>query len=177
MPKGLLAKLLLLIAIGASLGAIAQIMLSPVKTPPPMLHPSGWSLLTDDEQKILQPLAGKWEGMGSTQQEKWRAVARKYPSLSPRAQQKIQRRMTRWAGATPEQRALARKKFKAYKKKQPEEQERVRSAWHGHQATKDKPVSLPGSDKPPATKEAGAKESENASSVPTIEGLGIENRK
>lgn len=168
MPKGLLAKLLLLVAIGAGIGAIAQIMLSPGKAPAVMFHPSGWSLLTDDEQKILLPLADKWEGMGSIQQEKWRAIARKYSSLPPREQQKIQRRMTRWAGVAPEQRAIARQKFQRYKKKMPEEQERVRSAWRSHQTAKkqDSPVSSPSGNERPVNDGAVVKESENESSVP-----------
>lgn len=168
MPKGLLAKLLLLVAIGAGMGAIAQIMLSPGKAPAVMFHPSGWSLLTNDEQKILLPLADKWEGMGSIQQEKWRAIARKYPSLRPREQQKIQSRMTRWAGVAPEQRAIARKKFQRYKKKKPEEQERMRSAWHSHQTAKkqDTPVSSPGGNERPVNYGAVVKESESGSSVP-----------
>lgn len=171
MPKGLLAKLLLLVAIGAGIGAIAQIMLSPGKAPAVIFHPSGWNLLTDDEQKILLPLADKWEGMGSIQQEKWRAIARKYPSLPPRQQQKIQRRMTRWAAVAPEQRAIARKKFQSFKKKKPDEQERVLSAWHSHQAAKkqDNPVSLPSGNEPPVNDGAVVKESENGSSVPQPE--------
>lgn len=168
MAKGLLAKLLLLVAIGAGLGAIAQIMLSPGKAPAVMFHPSGWSLLTDGEQKILLPLADKWEGMGSIQQEKWRAIARKYPSLPPREQQKIQRRMTRWAGIAPVQRAIARQKFRRYKKKKPEEQERLRSAWRSHQAAKkqDPTVSTPSGNEPPVNERAAVKESERGSSVP-----------
>jgi hypothetical protein len=185
MPKGLIAKLLLLVAIGAGVGAIAQIMLSPEKVPAVVFHPSGWSLLTNDEQKILRPLADKWEGMGSSQQEKWLVIARKYPSLSPREQQKIQRRMTRWAGVGPEQRAVARKKFQTYKKKKPEEQERVRTAWQSHQAAKkqDNPVSLPIGNESPIYDGAVANESENGSSVPqpdsgpTTEDPRIENKK
>lgn len=168
MPKGLLAKLLLLVAIGAGIGAIAQIMLSPGKAPAVMFHPSGWSLLTDDEQKILLPLADKWEGMGSIQQEKWRAIARKYPSLPPHEQQKIQRRMTRWAGVAPEQRAIARQKFQRYKKEKPEEQERMRSAWRSHQTAKkqDTPVSSPGGNERPVSDGAVVKELESGYSVP-----------
>ncbi len=168
MPKGLLAKFLLLVAIGAGIGTVAQFMLSPGAAPAIIFHPSGWSLLPDNEQKILLPLADKWESMGSTQQEKWRAIARKYPSLPPREQQKILRRMTRWAGAAPEQRAVAREKFQTYKKKKPEEQERVRSAWQSRQTAKqqDTPVSLSNANEPPVNEVAVVKESEEGSSIP-----------
>lgn len=136
MPKHLIVKFLLLVIIGAGLGAIAQTIIFPEKVPVIPLRQSGWSLLSDNERKILMPLADKWEVMGSLQQEKWRAIAKKYPSLPQREQQKLQRRMTRWAGVAPEQRAVARKKFKTYKKKKPEEQERLRSVWRNHQKAK-----------------------------------------
>lgn len=185
MPKGLIAKLLLLVAIGAGIGAIAQLMVSPGKVPAVMFNPSAWSLLTNNEQKILRPLADKWEDMSSTQKEKWRAIARKYPSLPLHEQQKIQRRMTRWAGVAPEQRAVARKKFQAYKKKKPEEQERVRSAWRSHQTVKkqDTPVSLPGDNQSPARDGFAAQEPENGSPIlqldfgPASGAPGIESKK
>lgn len=168
MAQSLIVKLLLLIIAGASLGAIAQIVLSPNKVPEVLFRPSDWSLLRDDEQKILRPLADKWETMDSIQHEKWRAIARKYRSLPPREQQKLQRRMTRWAGVAPEQRVVARKKFQTYKNKKPEEQEHVRSAWHSHHAAKKQhtPVSLPSGNERSANVGAVLKESENGSSVP-----------
>lgn len=168
MPNGLLVRLLLLVIIGAGLGAIAQTMLAPGKAPEVVFRQSGWSLLSDGERKILQPLAGKWEAMGSAQQEKWRAIARKYPSLSVREQQKIQRRMTRWAGAAPEQRAVARKKFQTYKQKKPKEQERVRSAWQSRQNAKgqDNAPSLPLGNENSATDRAVARETEAPTGPP-----------
>lgn len=167
MPKGLIVKLLLLVIVGAGIGAIMQSMLSPGKAPAVVFRPSDWSLLSDDEQKILQPLAAKWEAMDSTQQEKWRAIAKKYPVLSPREQQKIQRRMTRWAGIAPEQRAVARKKFQTYKKKKPEEQERVRSAWQSRQAAKEQGTSAssPAGNESPANEGVATKGTGNNSSV------------
>lgn len=105
--------------------------------------------------------------------------------LPPREQQKIQRRMTRWAGVAPEQRAIARQKFQRYKKKKPEEQERVRSAWRSHQASKkqDTPVSSPRGNEHPVNDGAAVKELGNGSSVPqphkspATENPGIENAK
>ena len=166
MPKGLIAKLLLLVIVGAGIGAITQSMLSPGKAPEVVFRQSGWSLLSDDERKILQPLGAQWETMGSTQQEKWRAIAKKYPTLSLREQQKIQRRMTRWAGIAPEQRAVARKKFKTYKKN-PEEQERVRSAWQSRQAAKEQgnSASIPVGNESPANDGAATKGTGNNSSI------------
>lgn len=184
MPKVLIVKLLLLVVIGAGLGAIAQATLFPGKAPAVLFRQPGWSLLSDNERKILQPLADKWVSMGITQQEKWRAIAKKYPSLSPREQQKIQRRMTRWAGIAPEQRAVARKKYQTFKKKKPEEQDRVRSAWQSHQDAKgrDDTASATASNESALGNRAVAKETETTPSVkqpssgPTNEGLRSENQ-
>ena len=168
MPKVLIVKLLLLVIIGAGLGAIVQTMLSPGKAPEIVFRQSGWSLLSDDERKVLQPLADKWGTMSSTQQEKWRAIAKNYPSLSTREQQKVHRRMIRWSGVAPEQRAVARKKYKTYKKKKVEEQERVRSAWQSHQKAKgqDETIPLPNGNEPPPNDSSAAKEAATAQPIP-----------
>lgn len=136
MPRSLIVKFLLLVIIGAGLGAIVQAKLFREKAPLVLLRQSDWLWLSTNERMILRPLADKWEAMSSVQQQKWRAIAKKYPSLSEREQQKLQRRMKRWAGVAPEQRAVARKKYQTYKKKTPEEQERLRSAWQSHQEAK-----------------------------------------
>lgn len=184
MAKSLIVKLLLLVIVGAGLGAIAQIMVAPDKAPEVVFRPSDWSLLRDDEQKILRPLADKWEAMDTIQQEKWRAIAKKYPSFSPRKQQKIQRRMTRWAGVAQDQRAVARQKFQAYKKKKPEEQERVRSAWQSQQREKKQNnlMSLPSGNEKPENNGLMTKETESGPSVlqidfvPSSEGPRTENK-
>lgn len=167
MQKGLLAKLLLLVALGAGAGAVAEIMLDPGAAPAVVFRPSGWSLLTDDEQTILKPLAGQWDAMGSAQQEKWRGIARKYPSLPVHEQQKIQRRMTRWAGAGPEQRAVARQQYRTYKQRNPETQARVRAAWSSRQVAKTQaaPVPLPGANESPIYAGDVVKESTAGSSA------------
>lgn|SRR5574343_257978 len=168
MQKGLLAKLLLLVATGAGAGAAAQIMLPPGAVPAVVFSPSGWSLLTNDEQRILLPLAEQWDAMGSAQQEKWRGIARKYRSLSPREQQKIQRRMTRWAGVAPEQRVLAREKYQTYRLKKPEAQARVRTAWRNRLAAKMQGslVSLPSAHESPVNEAGAGAELVARSSVP-----------
>jgi hypothetical protein len=184
MLKGLIVKFLLLVIIGAGLGAIAQSIIFPEKVSVLPLRQSGWSLLNDNERKTLQPLADKWEAMDSLQQEKWRAIAKKYPSFSQREQQKLQRRMARWADVEPEQRAVARKKYKSYKKKKPEEQERLRSVWQSHQKIKEKDntASRPNANESPTRDGAEAKETESTpafeqpSPSPITEGLRSESQ-
>jgi hypothetical protein len=184
MPKSLIAKFLLLVIIGAGLGAIAQAKLFRGMAPLVLLRQSDWLWLSTNERMILRPLAERWEAMSSVQQQKWRALAKKYPSLSEQEQQKLQRRMKRWAGVAPEQRAIARKKYQTYKLKKPEEQERLRSVWQRHQEakTQDKPVSIPSPNENSIIGGTEAKELEGAPSeqhspVPSTEGIRYESQK
>jgi len=176
MPNGLLIKLLLLVIIGAGLGAVAQTMLSPGQAPEVVFSQSSWRLLSDEERKILQPLADNWAAMSSVQQEKWRAIARKYPALSLREQHKIQRRMTRWAGAAPEQRAVARKKFQTYKQKKTKEQERVRSVWQNHRNAKGQAnaTPLPSGSESSAADGVASRETESPAGPPEDAGPATE---
>jgi hypothetical protein len=184
MPRSLIVKFLLLMIIGAGLGAIVQAKLFKEKAPLVLLRQSDWLWLSTNERMILRPLADKWEAMSSVQQQKWRAIAKKYPSLSEQEQQKLQRRMKRWAGVAPEQRAVARKTYQTYKKKNPEEQERLRSAWQSQQEAKaqDSAVSPPSGNENSIgggieAKETAIAPSEQHSTVLSTEGIRYESQK
>jgi hypothetical protein len=43
-------------------------------------------------------------------------VAKRYPQLTPAAQQRMQQRLTLWSKLTPEQRKAAREKYRAFSK-------------------------------------------------------------
>ena len=106
--------------------------------------------------------------MSGSQQERWRGIAKKYPSLSTPEQQKLKRRMTRWSSVAPELRAGARKKYKTYKKKKPEEQDRLRSAWQNHQQDKgqDESILLPDANQPRPEDPSAANAATNAIPMP-----------
>src|SRR5476649_1464402 len=73
-----------------------------------------WVQLNSEQQKILAPLANDWDGAGFTdfRRKKWMGIAKRYPSMNPEEQQKLQTRMREWASLTQEQRRRARETFK-----------------------------------------------------------------
>jgi len=74
---------------------------------------SGWSLLTADQQRALQPLAQSWGSLSDGQQRKWLEISRNYPSLSSADKAKMHSRMSAWVALSPRGRAEARLNFAA----------------------------------------------------------------
>ena len=74
---------------------------------------SGWSLLTADQQRALQPLAQSWGSLSDGQQRKWLEISRNYPSLSSADKAKMHSRMSDWVALSPRERAEARLNFAA----------------------------------------------------------------
>ena len=74
---------------------------------------SGWSLLTADQQRALQPLAQSWSSLSNGQQRKWLEISRNYPSLSAADKAKMHSRMSEWVALSPRERAEARLNFAA----------------------------------------------------------------
>lgn len=100
-----------LAAFSASAPALAQ---SALPTPPGSalgsdLAPAPrWAELTPAQREALAPLSARFDGLDGGQRRKWRALANRYPSLSPDKQKIAQSRMLAWASMSPEQRAAAR---------------------------------------------------------------------
>ena len=74
---------------------------------------SGWSLLTADQQRALQPLAQSWGSLSDGQQRTWLEISRNYPSLSSADKAKMHSRMSAWVALSPRERAEARLNFAA----------------------------------------------------------------
>jgi hypothetical protein len=72
---------------------------------------SGWSKLTSQQQKALQPLASSWDGLSAGQQRKWLEVSRNYPSLSAVDKANMHSRMAEWGALSNRERAEARLNF------------------------------------------------------------------
>lgn len=137
MPKRFAAILLLLIVIGSGLGYMVKASLPPASVAEILLPQSNWTLLSAEEQKVLKPLADKWDAMTTVEQETWRAMAKQYASRSPEEKKKLERRMTRWAAASPVQQEAARKKYKEFKEKKAAEKARLRAAWKKKKAAEE----------------------------------------
>jgi hypothetical protein len=122
MPRALVAALLLALA---ALPALAQ------------QRGSGpaWASLTADHQQILAPLATDWDkGLTREQKVKWVGIAKRYPTMKPEEQKRVQTRMQKWAKLTPEQRWQARERYRNIGKMAPDRREELRRYWAEYQS-------------------------------------------
>lgn len=94
-----------------------------------------WAELTAEQQHVLAPLKVDWENLGAQTRRKWIGIAKRYPTLKPVEQQRIQARMQRWANLSPEQRAQARENYKRMAKASAEKRRKLREQWAKYQAS------------------------------------------
>ncbi|HEX7218292.1 MAG TPA: DUF3106 domain-containing protein [Burkholderiales bacterium] len=92
-----------------------------------------WAELTAEQQMILAPLKAEWDSLERERRRKWIGVAKRYPKMTPQAQERVQRRMQIWANLTPEQRRHARETYKALAKTPPAKRDRLREQWAEYQ--------------------------------------------
>jgi hypothetical protein len=93
-----------------------------------------WAELTVDQQQVLAPLKQDWSKLERERKLKWLGIAKRYPSLKPEEQQRVQRRMAAWAKLTPEQRGQARQRYRNIGKLSPEGAPDLRRLWAEYQA-------------------------------------------
>ncbi len=74
-----------------------------------------WSQLTEDQQKVLSPLAAEWDSLRPWQREKMLDIARDYPKMDPEKQERVKNRLTNWSRMTPYERENARKRHQRFK--------------------------------------------------------------
>jgi len=92
-----------------------------------------WSDLKAAEQRVLSPLQEDWDRLDAARKRKWIAVARKYPSMKPDEQARVQERMQAWAALTPEQRRAARENFRRHAQLPAEQRETIAQRWEEYQ--------------------------------------------
>ena len=92
-----------------------------------------WASLTADQQQVLAPLAGEWNMLGLQHRTKWLGIAKRYPSMNPEAQKRVQNRMQKWAKLTPQQREQAREQYRSIGKLA-DRREELRRHWAEYQA-------------------------------------------
>ena len=91
-----------------------------------------WETLAPGQQQILTPLAGEWDRLDPASRKRWLGVAKRYPSMTPLGQKRVQTRMTKWAALTPQQREEARANYKTMKRKRGSPE--LKSEWQRYQA-------------------------------------------
>jgi hypothetical protein len=65
--------------------------------------------------------------------QKWLSIAKRYPTLPPAQQERIQAQMSAWARLTPDERRIAREQFKNLRQLPPEQRKEVRQKWQEYQ--------------------------------------------
>jgi len=93
-----------------------------------------WASLTADQQQVLAPLAGEWNKLSREQRVKWLGIAKRYPTMKPESQKRVQTRMQKWAKLTPLQRAQARERYRNIGKMARDRREELRRHWAEYQA-------------------------------------------
>ena len=93
-----------------------------------------WAELTPSQQEILAPLKPEWDRLDRDRRMKWVGIAKRYPTMKPEQQARVQRRMEAWVKLTPEQRRQARENYKNLAKVPPERRGDLRQQWAEYQS-------------------------------------------
>lgn len=128
--------LVLLALLGTGTGvAVAQALSTPASptTPTPVRVPApapgalkapakpgstgpAWKDLSAMQQQALSPLASEWDKLDTSHKSKWLALIKKFVSMKPDEQARVQERMRAWVALTPDQRRVARESYARTKK-------------------------------------------------------------
>src|SRR5512147_3097131 len=82
----------------------------------PQKKQPSWAELTPEQQQVLAPLAPDWDKLDVQRKRKWLGIAKRYPTMAPEEQAKVQQNMQPWARLTPEERRAARERYKTLQK-------------------------------------------------------------
>lgn len=108
---------------------LAFSLLSPAQAAVPELRQPAWAELSLEQKQILSPLSRDWDKMEAYRKKKWLGIAKRYPTMKPEEQARVQRRMQDWGSLTPEQRTQARTQYKSLKTAPPEHKEAIKKKW------------------------------------------------
>jgi hypothetical protein len=131
---------LFLIALCLAAGAAAQQPAPPAKkaAKSAAAKPAqrlAWAELTADQQMILAPLKDSWAQIEPERRRKWIGIAKRYPTMDAKGQERVQRRMQRWAALTPQQRMQARENYKRMAKQRAEKKhQKLAERWAEYQS-------------------------------------------
>lgn len=93
-----------------------------------------WTELNPQQQLALAPLAGDWDKLDGARKKKWLELTKRYSSLSPDQQARMQERMRDWATLTPDQRRAARESYSRTKMLEPDKKT---AQWEEYQQLSD----------------------------------------
>jgi hypothetical protein len=121
----------MLVALCIAAGAAAQ----PTSQKAAKASRPAWAELTADQQMILAPLKEDWDNLSQTTRRKWVGIAKRYPTMNAKEQERVQRRMHSWAALTPEQRQQARENYKRMaKQRAAKKNQKLAERWAEYQS-------------------------------------------
>lgn len=116
---------------------LAFSLLSPAQAAVPELRQPAWVELPLEQKQILSPLSRDWDKMEAFRKKKWLGIAKRYPSMKPEEQARVQSQMKDWANLTPDQRKQARAQYKTLQKAPPEKKEAIKQKWEQYKDLPD----------------------------------------
>lgn len=101
--------------------------------PVPFARPV-WTELNPAQQQALAPLAADWDKLDGPRKKKWLELTKRYASMTPEQQARMQERMREWIKLTPEERRVARESYSRTKKLEPDQKS---AQWQEYQQLSD----------------------------------------
>lgn len=93
-----------------------------------------WKDLTAAQQQALAPLAGEWDQLEPLRRQKWLGIIKRYASMKPDEQARVQEKMREWVQLTPAERRQARQNFARAQKLDPSHKN---TQWESYQQLSD----------------------------------------
>ncbi|EXI91838.1 MAG: hypothetical protein AW12_01022 [Candidatus Accumulibacter sp. BA-94] len=121
--------------LGVAVAVLTALLALPVRAevpgPSAIVTPAQpqWTELTVEQKIVLAPLSDDWDILESNRQKKWLGIARRFASMTPAEQRRIQTQMQEWGKLTPAQRAQARENFITASQLPAEKKEELRQKW------------------------------------------------
>ncbi|HRD88875.1 MAG: DUF3106 domain-containing protein [Candidatus Accumulibacter sp.] len=142
--------------LGVAVAVLTALLALPVRAevpgPSAIVTPAQpqWTELTVEQKIVLAPLSDDWDILESNRQKKWLGIARRFASMTPAEQRRIQTQMQEWGKLTPAQRAQARENFITASQLPAEKKEELRQKWEEYS-------SLPEAEKERLKQQAASK--------------------
>ncbi|HTS22580.1 MAG TPA: DUF3106 domain-containing protein [Casimicrobiaceae bacterium] len=92
-----------------------------------------WAELSPADKQILAPLSSEWDSFDAPRKQKWLGIAKRYPTLKPAEQQRVQEQMSAWVHLTPDQRNQVREQYKKMRQLPPDKRQQVQKQWQEYQ--------------------------------------------
>jgi hypothetical protein len=95
-----------------------------------------WAQLSEDQKKVLAPLGAEWDTLRPWQREKMLDIARDYPKMDAKKQERVKKRLNSWSRMTPYERENARQRYQQFYNLSPEKKDELRKKWAEHQKSR-----------------------------------------